>query len=75
MSERPDQLEVRKLDGTPVWRAEAGDSQWASVTTARLTELSSNYRMRAETWQRVQERERRRERVGVEASHNENVVH
>ncbi len=75
VSERPDQLEVRKLDGTPVWRAEAGASQWASVTTARLTELSSNYRMRAETWQRVQESERRRERVVIEVSDAGRVGH
>jgi hypothetical protein len=63
VSERSGELEVRKLDGTPVWRAEGLDSGWANVKFKQLTELSSNYQVRDETWRRVEAGEQRRARV------------
>jgi hypothetical protein len=64
VSEQPGELVVRKLDGTPVWQAEGLDAGWGNVRFTRLTEqLSSNYQIRPETWQRVEESARRRARV------------
>jgi hypothetical protein len=63
VSERLGELEVRKLDGTPVWRAEGLDSSGANFKFKTLTELSSDYRVRDETWQRIEAGEQRRTRV------------
>jgi hypothetical protein len=60
VSNAPGRLEVCTLDGTSVWRAEGldGDLSKAKFTRTRGT-LSSNFRVRDETWQRVQHREQR----------------
>jgi hypothetical protein len=47
-------LEVRKLDGTPVWRTE------------RLTALSSNYEVPGDLWHRIEGREEQYARVLAE---------
>ncbi|HVE10866.1 MAG TPA: enterotoxin A family protein [Paraburkholderia sp.] len=59
-------LEVRKLDGTPVWRAEQLTSGWGEVKFTSLTALSSNYDVPGDTWHRIQGREERYARVLAE---------
>ncbi|MFC0397659.1 enterotoxin A family protein [Paraburkholderia rhizosphaerae] len=62
----PDAMEVRRLDGIPVWRAEGVSVEPANVSEVKfvpLLPLSSNYRIRNETAERVDAREARRNRV------------
>jgi len=58
-ADEPGVLEVRKLGGTPVWRAEGLTSGWGEANFRTLSALSSSYNMPGETWQRVQGREAR----------------
>ncbi|WP_459709608.1 enterotoxin A family protein [Paraburkholderia sp. 2C] len=62
----PDVMEVSRLDGTPVWRAEGVNvepNRISTVTFKPLLPLSSNYRMADETKKRVEAREDRRRDV------------
>jgi hypothetical protein len=61
----PDVLEVRRLDGIPVWQAEGVNSDPRKVSHVEfktLLPLSSTYRMPDETKQRLAAREARRSR-------------
>jgi hypothetical protein len=61
-----DVMEVRRLDGTPVWRAEGVDvkpNRVRPVEFRTLLPLSSRYRMSGETKKRIDEREARRNAV------------
>jgi hypothetical protein len=62
----PDVMEVCRLDGTPVWRAEGVNvepNRISAVTFKRLQPLSSNYQMSDETRKHVEAREDRRNGV------------
>jgi hypothetical protein len=63
VADAPDVLEVRKLDGTPVWRAEGLNAGWGEVKFNQLGALSSNYRIPDEVRQRVEHREESRARA------------
>ncbi|WP_460903891.1 enterotoxin A family protein [Paraburkholderia jirisanensis] len=58
-ADEPGVLEVRKLDGTPVWRAEGLTSGGGESNFRTVGALSSSYNMPGETWERVQGRESR----------------
>jgi hypothetical protein len=65
-SNRPDVMEVRRLDGIPVWQAEGVDvdpDHISPVQYKTLLPLSSSYRMPDETRRLVEAREQRRDRV------------
>jgi hypothetical protein len=60
VSEEPGGLEVSRLDGTPVWRAENLNANLSKAKFMRLAaSLSSNFQVPDETWRRVQQREKR----------------
>lgn len=54
----PNQLEVRNLDGTPVWRATI-DPVTRKVRAQRLTDLASQYRIPDATWDAIKADETR----------------
>ena len=63
MSTGPNQLEVRKLDGTPVWRIDINPAT-GKEDMQRLSEsLSSNYRAPDTLWQWIGEQEAERRYV------------
>jgi hypothetical protein len=54
------QLDVRRLDGITVWRAEGLDGDLSKARFTHSPEsLSSSFRMPDETWRRIQQREDR----------------
>jgi hypothetical protein len=59
-------LEVRKLDGAPVWRAEGLRSDWGNANFRTLSALSSTYNMPSETWHEVKTRESRHDEALTE---------
>ncbi|WP_413184683.1 hypothetical protein [Paraburkholderia sacchari] len=56
------QLEVRKLDGTPVWRG-GFDPQTHRSASHALAPLRSNYTVPDETWQAIVTQQKLRERL------------
>ncbi|WP_454871893.1 enterotoxin A family protein [Paraburkholderia xenovorans] len=58
VANKPNQLEVRKLDGTPVWRATI-DPATRQIRSQRVGTLASNYRVPALTWDRIKADETR----------------
>jgi Heat-labile enterotoxin alpha chain len=66
ISSGPDVMEVRKLDGTAVWRAEGVTVEPNKVSPVKfvpLLPLSSDYRIPIQTTERIKAREERRTRV------------